>query len=235
MTKVDPSPGALRATQIRPPWYSSTIRLARVIPSPQPRCLVVNPGAKTSFISAGDIPFPWSLMRTSTDLGLPAPHHLHLDVPAAPVGGVDRVLQDVLHDPLDQLLVHADRGDQLVALADLDVLPEVRDAAAEVAHRLADDRGDVLHLEPGQAPDLPEAHGHLLQPLGVVLHLVEHLAEEDLRAAPPCRPTCPASTCRSRRSSTQPRSEEIGVPSWWAVSLASPIQIARCSLCLMPE
>ena len=110
MTKVDPSPGALLATWIRPPWYSSTIRLAKVIPNPQPRCLVVNPGAKTSFISAGDIPFPWSLMRISTVSVSPAPNHFHLDMPLTAVGGINRVFQDILHDPLDQLLIHADRG-----------------------------------------------------------------------------------------------------------------------------
>ena len=102
-------------------------------------------------------------------------------MPLTAVGGINRILQDILHDPLDQLLIHADRGDQLVAFADLDVLPQVRDAAAEVADRLADDRCDVLHLEPRETPYLPEAHGHLLQPFRIVLHLVEDLADEDLR------------------------------------------------------
>ena len=36
-----------------------------------------------------------------------------------------------------------------------------------------------------------------------------------------------------RRYSSQPSSDEVGVPSWWAVSLARPIQTRFCSSCFV--
>ena len=39
----------------------------------------------------------------------------------------------------------------------------------------------------------------------------------------------------ARSSSTQPISEESGVPSWCAVSRASPTQMVRFSACWMPR
>ena len=41
------------------------------------------------------------------------------------------------------------------------------------------------------------------------------------------------STGCDRRYSIHPKSDEVGVPSWWAVSLASPIQTRFCSSCLV--
>ena len=39
------------------------------------------------------------------------------------------------------------------------------------------------------------------------------------------------STGCARRYSIHPSSDEVGVPSWWAVSLARPIQTRFCSSC----
>ena len=35
------------------------------------------------------------------------------------------------------------------------------------------------------------------------------------------------------RYSSHPSSEEVGVPNWWAVSFASPIQTRFCSSCFV--
>ena len=46
--KVVPLPGLDSRINNLPPWYSSTMRLASVSPTPQPRFLVLTPGLKIS-------------------------------------------------------------------------------------------------------------------------------------------------------------------------------------------
>src|SRR6266850_5287876 len=84
------------------------------------------------------------------------PAQSHFDDASGLIGGVDRVSNQVLDHPLDKLPVKGDPRDRFVVLHDFHLKTQVRNAAAEIAHRARDDLGQVSFLERGNGAELPE-------------------------------------------------------------------------------